>query len=459
MANSYDNIKKYATSFIGFDEFSGDVYDNIGNTAGTIYNTPTRVTGWNGEGYAMSFNGTNEYVQMNNPIIPLRNKTIRFKFKKNSNTVYDNDVLLCTSGTSDNTHNGFYLTMVNNIIGFYVVHGGVSVPYSSNIPITDTDWHDFALTVDGNVIKIYVDGVLTAEYDNYSETFTTQKYNLYIASYHVLGSYNFNGTIDSLEFYDRVISIISDKYLVLHNNEYKYHDGTQWQVTTNTEENFIQFGMEQLSQITEAQWQELTGDISVVMWSDFEDKEYVNVVLERDEFTPKDLLGEEYTVVVMNDEDVETQKLFLDAVGQSQEVFPLNDISLFGIREITSLTATGSGSGKIAISVDSGATWNTFGGSSWSSITNISQGMDFTTFNSLTDAQLKALLGESKFIRFAYYLTGDTEFTNVLMKVKTQGTPEFANKDDYTMSYDLLTQTITYEINKSGHFIINYNNS
>lgn len=317
MANSKDNISKYATSFIGFDEASGSVYDNIGGYVGTTYNAPTRVAGWNGEGYAMSFNGSNQYVLMNSPIIPLGNKTIRLKFKKNSTNIADNDVLFCTSGTTDSTHNGFYLTMINDDLIFYVVHNGVNVGYKTNMPITDTDWHDYVIKINGNTIEFYLDQVLTNQHNTYTEVFTSQKYNLYIGSYEVLESYNFNGCIDSIEFYDQSVSIIHDKHLVLHGGQYKYHDGTQWQSTTATEENFIKYGHNDLSHITETQWQELQGSKSIAVWSDFEDKQYVSAVLEKEPFVAKDIIGDNAELILHTTSTAEQALITTEIDGYS----------------------------------------------------------------------------------------------------------------------------------------------
>ena len=133
MANSKDNIKAYATNFIGFDELSGNTYDNIGGNMGTIYNSPVRVIGWNDEGYAMSFNGTSQYVQFNNHMIKVGNKTIRFKIKTTDTA---GNIITVGRSKSGNTNyrNGFAIaTTDGNIrVSSYINSDSVASNVSSN---------------------------------------------------------------------------------------------------------------------------------------------------------------------------------------------------------------------------------------------------------------------------------------------------------------------------------------
>ncbi|GLC86893.1 LamG domain-containing protein [Lysinibacillus piscis] len=141
-----------------------------------------------------------------------------------------------------------------------------------------------------NNVKLYVDDMTTPISTQNAIALETNlpSFNLAIGRGAISNINFFNDQLDQIEIYDRVISPIPDKYLIQH----KYHNGTSWQTTTPTEENFIQYGMNNLDHITEAQWQELAGEKSIVMWSDFEDKQYAAVVLNKEPFTAKDLLGE-----------------------------------------------------------------------------------------------------------------------------------------------------------------------
>lgn len=306
MANSKDNLSKYGKAFIGFDEVSGNAMDSIGGYTGTLYNAPTRVTGWNGKGNAMSFNGSNQYIDFNSTIIPNNIFSIRFKVKINTTTT--NRVVLATQ-TATNTSKGFRITAntqghlavaVGNGTNYILTTNDGNTNFATSKYILDEQWHDVLLTCDGTNLKIYIDDMsVPVNEGTVSENIISSR-NLIIGN--LSGAY-FNGQLDSIEIYSKVISPIPDKHLVQHNTQYKYHNGTSWLTTTPTEANFIQYGMNNLDHITEAQWNELAGDKSIVMWSDFEDKQYASVVLNKEPFTAKDLLGDNPQVIYYTDSD------------------------------------------------------------------------------------------------------------------------------------------------------------
>ena len=302
MANSKDNISKYATSFIGFDEASGDVYDSIGGYVGTLYNTPTRVTGWNGEGYAMSFDGSNQYVLMNDKVIPIGAKSIRFKLKPNSLPTTFSCVLDNRGWVSGNSVG--WIALLRNDGTFDISYWKDQNTYDTLKCTTSLDlgvYNDILLTFDGTTAKLYCnDMTVPKDTKNITTLANEGSINLHIGSANLGGTLSnyFDGQLDQIEIYDRVISPIPDKHLVLHNGQYKYHNGTSWLATTATEANFIQYGHDDLSHITEAQWAELTGNKSIAVWSDFEDKQYVSAVLEKEPFVAKDIIGDNAELIL-----------------------------------------------------------------------------------------------------------------------------------------------------------------
>lgn len=320
MANSKDNLSKYGESFIGFDEASGNVMDSIGGYTGTLNNVPTRVTGWNGKGSAMSFNGTNQYVDFNNPIINSSVGSVRLKVKPKTNT--DPQIIFSNRNPAG--------------IGFQIwfsvdmkLNVGISTSKVWDLQITSPNaiqidkWSDILVTWDEQgLFKVYVDnmnnslmeGNLGYLYVPTNGLFTVGRLptNLSTSGY-------FKGELDSIEVYSRVISPTPDKYLVQHNSDYKYHNGTAWQLTTPTEENFIQFGMNNLNHITEAQWKELSGDKSVIMWSDFEDKQFTSVVLNKESFKAQDLLGDTAQAIYYTDSD--TTKIAVETGVEPYSVY------------------------------------------------------------------------------------------------------------------------------------------
>ncbi|MCE4043363.1 LamG domain-containing protein [Lysinibacillus fusiformis] len=302
MANTKDNLSKYGKAFISFDEASGNAMDSIGGYTGTIYNTPTRVAGWNGQGYAMSFNGTNQYVSFNSPIFPLGTKTIRFKIYAEDGGTGVQRIMGNSHGTGDS---GYRFNIVDGELNIAMITltGGTS-NFNVMVPLAKNKWVDVSIfySHENKNLIVQTDGN-TVHQSAFTETITTFSKNLSIGALSTnLSAGYFKGRIDSIEIYDRIISPIPDKYLVLHNSQYKCHDGIYWNfLTTPTEENFIQYGMNNLNHITEKQWKELSGDKSVIMWSDFEDKQFTSVVLNKNSFKAQDLLGDAPQVIYYTD--------------------------------------------------------------------------------------------------------------------------------------------------------------
>ncbi|MFJ7648582.1 LamG-like jellyroll fold domain-containing protein [Lysinibacillus sp. NPDC097279] len=204
MATTEQLMVQYGVAWFGFDESSGNVIDKLNNGYIGAVTGASRMQGWDGEGQALNFSG-GQYVLFNAPIIPLREKTIRFKFKKNTTAIMVNNVVFSTTGTSTG-NNGFYLALLNDIPTFYVVHNGVSVSFPFLTSIKDTLWHEVYITIEDKILTLYLDDVQNAVYSNYTETFTSQTYGLYLARYNTSALYDFNGQIDDLQIFNKALS-------------------------------------------------------------------------------------------------------------------------------------------------------------------------------------------------------------------------------------------------------------
>ncbi|MFJ3387480.1 LamG-like jellyroll fold domain-containing protein [Lysinibacillus sp. NPDC086135] len=308
MANSKDNLRKYGKAFIGFDETSGNSMDSIGGYTGALVGNPTRVVGWNGKGYAMSFNGADQSVSFPPSIIQIGKPiVIRFKIKIPSIPSSNKAVMGNLRGAG---YNGFRLGILGGVGQLYIyASDSVGVTLDTNgvgKNICDDKWHDIMIEfLPNKTVNYYVDTFNNPEYSTtQTRGFTTAfDLNLELCRRVYHNDIYLQCQIDSIEIYDRVISPIPDKYLIQYNSDYKYHDGTNWQSTTPTEENFIEYGMNNLDQIKEKQWKELSGDKSVIMWSDFEDKQFTSVVLNKNEFKAQDLLGDKPQAIYYTDSD------------------------------------------------------------------------------------------------------------------------------------------------------------
>ncbi|WP_223553108.1 LamG-like jellyroll fold domain-containing protein [Lysinibacillus sphaericus] len=312
MANTKDNLNKYGKAFIGFDEPSGNAMDSIGGYTGTLYNSPTRVAGWGGKGSAMNFNGSSQYITFNSSIFPIGAKTIRFKFKRNSPPSSISAILSNAYITVSEHGDQVSIRPSGGKLGWHSLRASGTARFyiESDINICDGKWHDIMLVWDGTTnndsVKMYVDDMIIPHKTGTAlSQETVQPKNLNIGCALNNGTYTsfLIGDLDQIEIYDRAISPIPDKYLVNHSSQYKYHDGTSWQVTTNTEANFIKYGMNNLEHITESKWKELPENKSIIMWSDFEDKQFASVVLNKESFKAQDLLGDTPQVIYYTDSD------------------------------------------------------------------------------------------------------------------------------------------------------------
>lgn len=204
-----------STNYFSFDETSGNITDSKGTAVGTPANV-TRVTGWNGQGSALSFNGSgSSYVQFNQKVIPLGKKSIRFKLKLNS-TARTDEAMIVMSNVPNTTGYGFQFWFDKNgflnVAKAYGSSGNWDGRVIGTVDFNDLKWHDVLFTWDGttsvNGVKLYVDDMLSPNMTSkISSTEVDYSNNL------ILGRHNstttnlrFNGQIDDLEIYNDVIN-------------------------------------------------------------------------------------------------------------------------------------------------------------------------------------------------------------------------------------------------------------
>ena len=186
-----------------FEEGSGTtVNDSSGNgNNGTIYEA-TWVSGKYGS--ALIFDGINDYVNINSANdIPTgtSNRTIEAWFK----TSYDNSPgpqqkAIVSYGNASFSQYFSLAHFTNNKLGV----GGFGNDCISDITINDGNWHHGAATYDGTTVSIYVDGVLNVTCAKSFNTVLT-KFEIGTAS-GWWGNPYFNGTIDEVKIYNRVLS-------------------------------------------------------------------------------------------------------------------------------------------------------------------------------------------------------------------------------------------------------------
>lgn len=151
-----------------FDEGSGTLAGDAsgsGNT-GTLTNGPVWADGKLGK--ALNFDGVNDYVAINNSLLPSINGSLSFWAKSSNNTDSYRDMVSISSGASGGTI--FAIQFVNNPDnGCTLDHsaklvlrddGGTLTQLCSGIAMNDGKWHHYVGTAVSGSQQFYVDGVL-----------------------------------------------------------------------------------------------------------------------------------------------------------------------------------------------------------------------------------------------------------------------------------------------------------
>ena len=190
--------QRFETGLVGYWHFdenaSSTAYDATGNVNnGTLKNSPTWQTGTNCKaGSCLSFNGTNNYIQLGTSQSYASALTVSAWVFHTSASDWDDIV----SGGCGNILFGFS----NNVLNF----GGqcnnpfTPISYSTNI---NSAWHYVAGTYDGSAANLYVDGSLVA---------SSTKSGVFSVFTPTIGgegiTENFTGRIDEVRIYNRALS-------------------------------------------------------------------------------------------------------------------------------------------------------------------------------------------------------------------------------------------------------------
>lgn len=266
--NEYKYYKKHnKVADFSFDEASGNVIDSIDpSVVGTVTGA-TRVEGWNGEGKALSFNGTSNYVLFNQKVIPTGEISIKFRLKMaNIPTGINQELLTNSFSWASDFGMRVWINTAGQISFNYAYKQTGSWAFTASKEfIFDNKWHDVIFTWDGTSnnggVKLYIDDLETPKTITTSAVgnINTPTYNLTLGRIPLGSSATetrfFAGQLDNLEIYNEVINPLTV--------------GT-WKTSTTstpTQQNFLDDGMEKslFPLITEPEWRELDGHVLKVI--------------------------------------------------------------------------------------------------------------------------------------------------------------------------------------------------
>jgi len=186
------------------DEISGTIaHDSAGANNGTVYGATWTTGKING---ALSFDGASDYVLVGDKLnLEPQNLTLSYWARLN------NPSGSLQGGIAKGRIFGD-ATMYSYKFDFSVGNAGAAVTNTSDVgfgvgaAIGDTDWHMWSMTAGGGSLSIYKDGAVqnTAGYTGTIDY--TKRYNSFVIGARENGNYSFNGKIDDVRFYSRVLS-------------------------------------------------------------------------------------------------------------------------------------------------------------------------------------------------------------------------------------------------------------
>jgi len=200
-----------------FDEGSGTTaYDTSGNgNNGTLINGPTWVDGKFGK--ALSFDGVNDGIEVNHSDslnTPTQFTVTAWVYPKNYGDW--NKIASKYRGVDAEPWGpwtlGFYSTTAQMEIGLAYAGESTMTHVVAPTPLTMNQWYHVAATFDGNIVKLFINGVQVASL-NKSGTIQTSTYPVYIGTWVFKRNY-WNGLIDEVRIYNRALTSeeISDLY-------------------------------------------------------------------------------------------------------------------------------------------------------------------------------------------------------------------------------------------------------
>lgn len=167
MATTEQLMAQYGVAWFDFDESSGNVHDKLGlnNYVGTVTGA-TRVGGWNGEGNAVELSGSPQFISFNNPVIPIGEKTIRFKFFPSS-VMKGNATRRLIDCSISNTSGGFSLVLGNDSIRPIIRKNNTTYFTDSVNKVNYDQWNDIFISYTGRNENAHLKIGINDEFYNY----------------------------------------------------------------------------------------------------------------------------------------------------------------------------------------------------------------------------------------------------------------------------------------------------
>jgi prepilin-type N-terminal cleavage/methylation domain-containing protein len=195
-----------------FDEGSGTTvldssgYNHNGTISGAVYttDTPQKAAGQGAGKYALSFDGTNDYVDFGNQLnLGSGDFTIEAWVKGNSLTDYAR-VINKHDGSFDSNKGWAIYANTGNKNAYFSARANSRIDLDSGTNINTNSWQHIAVTKNSSLIKIYIDGAFKNSVVSPVGDFNNN-YNLNIGRISS-GSFYWNGLIDEVRVYNAALT-------------------------------------------------------------------------------------------------------------------------------------------------------------------------------------------------------------------------------------------------------------
>ncbi|MFL1671467.1 LamG domain-containing protein [Paenibacillus dendritiformis] len=331
MASTIDNMNRCGVALFKMDEASGYVIDSKGSATGTPYNIKRVLDkGRN----CIDFNGTSSYVEFNQKVIPIGNKSIRLKIKPQPTSSIK---AIIQTGGYNNTGIRIDQDTDNRVLVIAQNTGNVLVTAKSLEPLKIGEWNDVLVIFSSQKVLIYVNSY--REHSMTEMTGAELEYSKNLIIGKTVANFPeryFKGQLCDVEVYSDIISHIPNKTLIYHENQYKTYEGSWINIGTSVLENDYNLrGIEDISTIPESAWAELKGDIELCYYTDDPNKTEASFNIETEPFTLAEEFDDqtikiiEYTENPLQEDStitLETEPFtFYDEVGDSFDVLYYTD--------------------------------------------------------------------------------------------------------------------------------------
>lgn len=175
---------------------------NDGAINGASWTTSSKVGS-----YALSFDGSNDYVDITNDqmrtLADSDQFTIGFWIYRDSTGV--TDVIVEDWHDNSGDHHYIFRVETDDTLNFYIDDGGTTKSATSSATIGSGTWTHAVAVADGSELRLYIDAVQDGSV-SYSSIATSSVGSVIIGALDDLGSGFFGGNMDMGLFYDRALS-------------------------------------------------------------------------------------------------------------------------------------------------------------------------------------------------------------------------------------------------------------